>query len=102
MVEKPLFAPTRRRPPAPAAADVLPALTPPDPPPSNPEMALSGVIAGGGGGVALVRRAQDAGPTRVALGGHVDGWTVTEIHPRAIVLRREDRSVTIELPTPPH
>lgn len=99
MVDRPLFSPTRRPPPAPAApldAPAMPALPPP-----TPNLTLSGVITGGGGGVALLRRPQDSAPVHVALGGTVDGWTVAEIRPRAVVLRRDTNSVTVDLPAPP-
>ncbi|WP_237481961.1 hypothetical protein [Lichenibacterium dinghuense] len=98
MVERPLFSPSRRPPPPPLAALPPPVL--PEPAPSAPDLTLSGVIAGGGGGVALVRRPQDGAPVRVALGGQIDGWTLSEIRPRTVVLRRDDRSVTLDLPTP--
>ena len=98
MVERPLFSPTRRPPPPPVALTPLDAPSLPAPPPPN--LALSGVITGRGGGVALLRRPQDAAPIHVALGGTVDGWTVAEIRPRAIVLRRDARSFTVDLPTP--
>ena len=100
MLLRPLFSPNRRPPPPPMTA---PALAAPVAPPVSlppPSIALSGVISGGGIGVALIRRPQDAVPIRVALGGQVDGWTVAEIRPRAIVLRRDDRSVVISLPAP--
>lgn len=99
MVDRPLFSPTRRAPPAAAAPLDVPAM--PVPPPPPPSLTLSGVITGGGGGVALLRRPQDAAPIHVALGGTVDGWTVAEIRPRAVVLRRDARSVTVDLPAPP-
>lgn len=98
MVERPLFSPTRRPPPAPPAP--LDAPAPIALPPPAPDLTLSGVITGGGGGVALLRRPQDAAPIHVALGGTVDGWTVAEIRPRAIVLTRDARSVTVGLPSP--
>lgn len=99
MLARPLFAPTRRPPPPPVSAALQP-LSPPAPsPPSGPNVALSGVILGpGGGGVALVRGALDPAPVRVRLGGTVDGWTVAEILPRAVVLRRDGRSATVDLP----
>lgn len=99
MVERPLFSPSRRPPPPPLAPLAMPAL--PAPPLPPPNLTLSGVITGGGGGIALVRRPQDASPILVAAGGDVDGWTVAEIHTRDIVLRRDDRTVTVALPTPP-
>lgn len=101
MVERPLFSPTRRPPPPPPPALAPLAAPPVALPPPAPALSLSGVIAGGGGGVALLRRPQDAAPVPVALGGRIDGWTVAEIRPRSIVLRRDDRSVTVDLPQPP-
>ncbi len=98
MLQRPLFSPTRRPPPPPAAP--LPPLAPAPAAPAMPDLALSGIIAGGGSGIALLRRAVDPAPVRVRLGGEVDGWTVAEIRPRAVVLRRDARSVTVELPTP--
>ena len=98
MVERPLFSASRRPPPVPLAPLDVPAL--PAPPPPAPNLSLSGVITGGGVGVALLRRPQDTAPIHVALGGAVDGWTVAEIRPRAIVLRRDARSVVVDLPTP--
>ena len=98
MAERPLFSSTRRPPPVPLAPLDVSAL--PAPPPPAPNLSLSGVITGGGVGVALLRRPQDTAPIHVALGGAVDGWTVAEIRPRAIVLRRDVRSVVVDLPTP--
>lgn len=98
MLDRPLFSPSRRPPPPPPAPLEAPAM--PNPASSRPDLTLSGVIAGGGGGVALVRRPQDGAPTRLALGGEVDGWTLAVIRPRAIVLRRDGRDVTVELPAP--
>lgn len=100
MVERPLFSATRRPPPPPMALPPagLPPMASEPPAPAGPDVALSGVIAGGGGGVALLRRPQDAAPVRLGLGGTLDGWTLSEIRPRAVVLRRDDRAVTIDLP----
>ena len=97
-LQRPLFSPTRRPPPPPGvvlAPSVTAPLVPPVAPP--PDLTLSGVIVGAGGGVALLRRPVDAAPARVALGAQVDGWTVAEIHPRSVVLRRDARSVTVDL-----
>ena len=102
MVDRPLFSPTRRPPPAPIAMPAVAAAPPAPPAPAMPDVALSGVIAGGGGGVALLRRPQDAAPIRLRLGGQVDGWTLAEIRPRAVVLRRDDRAVTVDLPAAAH
>ena len=94
---RPLFSPTRRPPPPPpvVATKPSPVLVPPPAPP--PDLTVSGIIVGGGTGAAIVRRATDAAASRITLGSQVDGWTVAEILPRSIVLRRDDRSVTLEL-----
>lgn len=98
MLARPLFAPTRRPPPPVASVPLQPLSAPPQPP-SAPNVALSGVILGpGGGGVALMRGPLDPAPVRVGRGAMVDGWTIAEIRPRAVVLRRDGRSATVELP----
>ena len=104
MLARPLFAPTRRPPPPPPLPPVsLQLPSAPRPPPSAPNVALSGVILEpGGGGVALVRGPLDPAPVRVRLGATVDGWTIAEIRPRAVVLRRDGRSATVDLPGAEH
>ena len=99
IIERPLFSPTRRPPPTRAATvDLRPPASPPAV--AAPSFTLSGVISGGGGGIALVRRPQDTAPIHLGMGVALDGWTVTEIHPRAVVLRRDGRSVVVNLPAP--
>lgn len=106
-VERPLFSPTRRPPPPPSlpqVADVPPAPPrppPPLPPAPPPQVELSGIILGGGINVAILRRPQDAAPVHVALGSAIDGWTVAEIRPRAVLLQQGDRRVSVDLPVPP-
>ena len=71
------------------------------PPVMAPDLAVSGVIVGTGTRIAIVKRPSDAVFTRVTPGSMIDGWTVSEIDPRAVVLKRDDRSVTIGMPDPP-
>jgi hypothetical protein len=96
---RPLFAPTRRPPPAPASAP-RPVLAPQAivVPPPPPPLTLSGVILGPDVAVALLTRQGRAEAARVVLGGIIDGWRVSEIRPRAVVLTLEQRSVTVGLP----
>ena len=95
---RPLFSPTRRplppaiAPPSLVVAPVVQANAPP------PPVSLSGVILGPGTSVALLTRPGSAEATRVALGARIDGWRVSEIRPRAVVLTLDDRSVTVTLP----
>ncbi len=77
-----------------------PVSVPPPAPPPN--LTVSGIIIGGGTGAAIVRRPTDASAMRITLGSQVDGWTVAAIQPRSIVLRRDDRSVTLQLRAAAH
>ena len=101
---RPLFSPTRRPPPPPPPAPVLvapPAVVMAPPPVIAPDLAVSGVIVGTDTRIAIVKRPSDAVFTRLKPGSMIDGWTVSAIEPRAVVLRRDDRSVTIGMPDPP-
>ena len=100
---RPLFSPTRRPPPPSAPAFVAPPVAAIAPAPvMAPDLAVSGVIVGTHTRIAIVKRPSDAVFTRVTPGSQIDGWTVSDIQPRAIVLRRDDRSVTIGMPEPAH
>lgn len=99
---RPLFSPTRRPPPPPAPAFVAPPVVVMAPAPvMAPDLAVSGVIVGTDTRIAIVKRPSDAVFTRLTPGSKIDGWTVSAIEPRAVVLKRDDRSVTIGLPDPP-
>ncbi len=99
---RPLFSPTRRPPPPPVTVPAEPSPVSVPPPAPPPDLTVSGIIIGGGTGAAIVRHPADASATRITLGGQVDGWTVTAILPRSIVLRRDGRSVTLELRSASH
>ena len=96
---RPLFSPTRRPPPMAAVAAppiaMAPIAQPPAPPPA---FVLTGVILGPGANVALLAHPGSTEATRVALGGRIDGWRVSEIRPRSVVLTLDDRSVTVTFP----
>ncbi len=98
---RPLFSPTRR-PPPPASLGNGGILAPTVAlPPPKPNLQLSGIILGGGQEVALVKRGGDTRVVRVGVGTPIDGWTVSEIAPRAITLRRSDGlSAVVRLPEP--
>jgi hypothetical protein len=100
---RPLFSPSRRPPPPPApiAAPILPpAPVPVAAPP--PDIQLVGVVFGGRTHTAIVEHPADPRPINVEVGDQIDGWTVTEIRPREIVLEHGPRTVTIGLPQPGH
>ncbi|HEY0330279.1 MAG TPA: hypothetical protein VGC77_14420 [Rhodopseudomonas sp.] len=90
--ERPLFSATRRPPPPPVLAR-----PPSAEPQQQPEVVLSAVIIGADVEVAFLRRGKDkAFPVRT--GADVDGWVVTQIAPRYVVLENSSRSVTLEFP----
>lgn len=97
---RPLFAPGRHPPPADAAGDGELTLPPPPAVPP-PAFVLTGVIVGDGTGTALLQRPSQAAAIRVSRGGTIDGWTVAEIRPRAVVLSRDGRSITVEMTSGP-
>lgn len=97
---RPLFSPTRRPPPAVPSAETPPPQAESQPPPAPPALSLSGIISGEGTAIAILRRASESAAIRVPLGSQIDGWRVSAIQQRAVVLEHEGRSVTIVLPGP--
>ena len=95
---RPLFAPTRRPPPAvpESTADIAPS-APNDP---RPNVEVRGIIVGDNRRIAIIQRPAGAQTMRVAVGGEVDGWTVTDIRRRGIVLQRDSRTITLVMPEP--
>ena len=102
--QRPLFSPTRRPPPPPPPVGLANGakLTPTVAlAPAKPNLQLSGIILGGGQEVALVKRGGDTRVVSVGVGTPIDGWTVSEIAPRAITLKRGDgQSAVVRLPEP--
>jgi general secretion pathway protein N len=103
--ERPLFSPSRR-PPAPiiaaAPAPVVPrmpiAVKPAEP--ERPPLALVGTVVSPGKRVAILFNSMTRRVTQVLEGGEESGWRVRLVSPRSIVLEKDDRSVTLDLPKP--
>ena len=94
---RPLFSPTRRRPPDPsvsASATPFASIVPVVPPPA---LQLSGIVIGGGRTIAVVKRLSDARILSLEVGRDVDGWQVTDIQPREVTIRQGARAVTLHL-----
>jgi hypothetical protein len=95
-VERPLFAPSRKRPPAAAAA-----ATPIGPvavAPQAPVYDLLGIVREGERALALLRKKVDGSNFRVEVGDMIGGWRVAKIEPSAVVLERADgQSQTVPL-----
>jgi general secretion pathway protein N len=92
--DRPLFSPTRR-PPAPVLASVSTIVAPPPPPLPPPSVVLLGVVSDGNGALAMIRGGQKT--IRARLGEEIEGWLVTQIEARRLVLSHDDRSVSFAL-----
>jgi len=87
-VERPLFAPSRKRPAAVAAAEqpvikVGPKLQPPG-------YDLLGILRDGDRAIALLRKKGEGTSFRVEVGDMIGGWRVSKMEPTSVVLERED------------
>ena len=96
MLDRPLFSPSRR-PPAPPPPPVVQAAEPPAPPPSPPNLVLFGVVMDGEGARAVVRAGADKKLVRAQIGDEIDGWKVSQIEGRKVVLSLDGRFATFTL-----
>lgn len=102
MVERPLFDESRRPAPAPPPAEEervaqREPVRVQEPPPA---LHLDGVVIVGGDRVAMVRGPGPHPARRLEAGGEVEGWVVSDVRPRAIVLRQGEREAVFDLPVP--
>lgn len=86
VLDRPLFSPTRRRPPA-AAGTADPRSSP---------FTLVGVVLSASGKHALIEHAQPHRLDRVVEGQELDGWTVEEIRLDRVVFRRGDTRIEVK------
>jgi hypothetical protein len=88
-VERPLFAPSRKRPPPAAAVQgQAPQVAGTKAPP--PLYDLMGVVREQGRAIALLRKKSDGTSFRVQVGDTLGGWQVSKVDPRAVTLVRDD------------
>jgi hypothetical protein len=95
-LDRPLFSPGRR-PPAPPPLPAVQAAAPPAPPPSPPNLILFGVVMDGEGARALVRTSADKKILRAQIGDDIDGWKVSQIEGRKVVLSLDGSFATFTL-----
>jgi general secretion pathway protein N len=93
MRERPLFSPNRRPPPPPPA----PIVSPPPGPPKPPELTLHGTVMDAGEARALVSLGTPDKMLRLRTGDNIEGWKVTQIEARRLVLSLQDRSAVFTL-----
>jgi len=98
IVDRPLFSPSRRPPaPPPAPAPIVQAAEPPAPPPPPPNLVLFGVVMDGESARAVVRSGADKKMVRAQIGYEIDGWKVSQIEGRKVVLSLDGRFATFTL-----
>jgi hypothetical protein len=95
-LDHPLFSPTRR-PPAPPPPPVAQAPPPPPPPPPPPNLILFGVVMDGESARAVVRNGADRKLLRAQIGDDIEGWKVSQIEGRKVVLSLDGRFATYTL-----
>jgi len=93
--DRPLFASTRRPPPPPPPPVVEHVAPPPPVPPPN--VVLLGVVTDENGPRVVVRSGSPDKIIRARLGEEIEGWQVTQIEPRRLVLSHDARSVSFAL-----
>lgn len=87
-LDRPLFSPSRRPPPAPQSFVQAPA--PAALPSSPPIVVLLGVVMDGETARAVVRAGADKRLLRAQMGDDIDGWKVVQIDGRKVVLASQD------------
>jgi hypothetical protein len=73
------------------------AVEPPAPPPPPPNLVLFGVVMDGEGARAVVRAGADKKLVRAQIGDEIDGWKVSQIEGRKVVLSLDGRFATFTL-----
>jgi hypothetical protein len=97
-LDRPLFSPTRRPPaPPPPPPPVVQAAAPPAPPPSPPNLTLFGVVIDGEGARAVIRAGADKKLLRAQIGDDIEGWKVSQIEARKVVLSLDGRFAAFTL-----
>ena len=95
-LDRPLFSPSRKPPPPPPPPAVQ-AAAPPAPPPPLPNLVLFGVVMDGEEARAVVRRGADKTMLRAQIGDDINGWKVSQIEGRKVVLSLDGRFATFTL-----
>jgi hypothetical protein len=96
-LERPLFSPSRRPPAPPPQPQAVETAATPAPPPSPPNLVLVGVVMDGEGARAIVRNGTDKKIQRAQIGDDIDGWKVSQIDGRKVVLSLDGRFATFTL-----
>ena len=93
-LDRPLFSPSRRRAPTPPVARNPET---PTPPPSPPNLVLSGVVMDGASARVVVLVGAEKRVVRAQIGEEIEGWMVSQITGRSLVLSQAGRFATFSL-----
>jgi general secretion pathway protein N len=100
--DRPLFAPTRR--PPPAAVPYVRAPAPPPPPPvvepAPPRLTLIGTVINDREKIAVFQDDTTQGIIRIRLGEQHAGWVLRSVQGRSVTLEGNNREATFALPQP--
>jgi hypothetical protein len=94
IVDRPLFSPSRRGAPTPPVNRDPETPTPPPPPPN---LVFSGVVMDGASAHVVVLVGAERRVLRAQIGDEIDGWTVSQIAGRSLVLSHDGRFATFSL-----
>jgi hypothetical protein len=98
--ERPLFSPSRRPPPEPSASvDAAPAPAPLAKPiePERPQLSLIGTVAGDKDAFGVFLDATNQA-IKLHRGQDHDGWTLSDVRRRDVVLRKDSDTAVLALP----
>ena len=93
--ERPLFAPSRRRPPPPPPAHV--AHVAPEHPPETPRMVLTGIIVKSSETIVVLRNIATSESISLRSGESVGPWRVKALSDHSVVLSDGTKEFTLEL-----
>jgi len=88
-VQRPLFAPSRKRPPPQEAKKAS------DPRPTPPDYQLLGVLLNAKSAIAVLRRENTGAGVRVQVGDMIGGWLVASVERESVTLKRDQEEPQI-------
>jgi hypothetical protein len=100
--DRPIFSPSRRPPPAAAAAEPVAVKAPVvrKREPEVPQLALVGTIASEGAGFGIFLDQSTKGALRLKLGEDFQGWKLRAIHGREATMEKDQQAAVLTLPPP--
>ena len=99
--DRPIFSPSRRPPPLPAAPVIAKRVEPAKPPePEQPPLILVGTVAGGDSGIAVFVEQSTENTVRLRVNESHQGWTLRSIQGREVTLLKDRKSSVLALAPP--